>query len=81
MDDRSVKEKLTPPRMVLNTPQNCRKTMARLVRYRSTGKIDDSTYRALVWGLSQLLGYWKHETDQELLQRIEAIEERIQNEV
>ena len=47
----------------LNTIENSRKSLARLVRLRGRNEITDSDYRALVYGLSSLLAYWKLETD------------------
>jgi hypothetical protein len=51
--------------------------MARLIRYRNEGKIADGDYKTLVWGLAQLLGYWKHEADLRIEDRLQAIEDEM----
>ena len=62
----------------LNTIENSRKSLARLVRLRGRNEITDSDYRALVYGLSSLLAYWKLETDTAIQKDIEDLRQRIE---
>ena len=58
----------------LNSLQNTRKTLARLLREFNAGKIDEGRYKGLIYGLSILLQFWKAEQAAELEARLEAIE-------
>ena len=61
-----------------NTASNARAALATLMRKREKSDIDDADYRALVYGLSQLLGYFKHIDDLKIEGRLDAIETRLQ---
>ena len=62
----------------LNSIENSRKSLARLVRLRGRNEITDSDYRALVYGLSSLLAYWKLEADTAIEKDIENLRQRIE---
>ena len=63
--------------MRLNNANNARASLATLIRKREKDEIPDDDYRALVWGISQLLGYFKHIDDLRIEDRLDALEERI----
>ena len=60
--------------MRLNNAHYARVALSSLIRKREKGLIEDADYRALVYGLSQLLGYFKHLDDVRLEERLEALE-------
>jgi len=63
----------------LNTLENSRKSLARILRLYAQGKIEDAAYfRNLVYGLSHLLNYWKVEHDLEFEKRLEEIEAKLE---
>jgi len=62
----------------LNTIENSRKSLARLVRLRGRNEITDSDYKPLIYGLSSLLSYWKLETDTAIQKDIEDLRQRIE---
>ena len=64
-------------RLRLNTPENTRKTLGRLTRLFDAGEIKETKYRALVYGLSKLLEYFRFEKDIEIEKRILVIEEKL----
>ena len=64
--------------MRLNNAANARASLATLIKKRERDEIDDADYRSLVWGLSQLLGYFKHLDDLRIEERLDALEERLQ---
>lgn len=51
-----------------------RQAVADLINDRNDEAIDDGKYRSLVWGLSQLLAFFRLEKDIEIESRLEAIE-------
>ena len=62
----------------LNTAPNARRTLARIVRLFDNGELAEQKYRALIYGLSHLLAYFKHEDDLRIEERISRSEEAIQ---
>lgn len=58
----------------LGSVKACRQTLARLTREVGRGTIDGGLYRVLVWGISQMIAYWKLEKDLEIEQRIQRLE-------
>jgi hypothetical protein len=62
----------------LNTAPNARRTLARIIRLYDTGELAEQKYRALIYGLSHLLAFFKHEDDLRIEERISRIEEAIQ---
>ena len=61
----------------LRSLKSSRQTHARLLREYARGTIDEPTYKALIWGLSNYLSYLRAEREQELERRLDAIEERL----
>lgn len=68
-----------PFQLRLGSIKSCRQTMTRLVREYGAGKVDDGTYRAVIWGLGQLISYWRLETDLRIEDRIDAIEKALES--
>jgi hypothetical protein len=56
----------------LNSLENSRKSLSRVIRAYYSGDVPENQYRALVYGLDKLLAYWKEEST-------EALEKRIKN--
>lgn len=65
--------------MRLSNAQNARGALASLINRREKGTIEDADYRALVYGLSQLLGYFKHIDDLRIEERLSRLEDAIEN--
>lgn len=59
----------------LNTPTNCRKSLTKILRLYSQGRLDDSIYKSLVWGISQLIANFKVELDFSTSKRMAQLEE------
>lgn len=66
-------------RLTLNSIENSRKTIGRLLRKYYYGQLDESTFRTLIYGLSHYLSYLKLEMETDLERRIEAIEDVLKN--
>lgn len=66
-----------PPSLRLNTLQNTRRSLARLVRMRARAEIEDADYKSLVYGISHLAQFFKLETEQEYAKRLEAVEDAL----
>ena len=64
-------------RLPLNNLTNSRKTLSRLIRLFDQDEIPEGKYRALIYGFSCLLAFFKAETEQEVISRIEALEIRV----
>lgn len=79
-------EQKTEPKMAHPVPfflrmgsvKSCRTTMVRLTREYAAGKVDDSTFRAVIWAMGQLISYWRLEKDLQIEARIEAIEKQLE---
>ena len=63
----------------LGSVKSCRQSMTRIIREYSKGNIVDADYRALLWGLSQVIHYWKFERDIQIEQKIDEIREVLQD--
>jgi hypothetical protein len=64
-----------PSSLTLNSAEAARKGLTKLMRQLWRGEIEDvDTYRALIYGFSTLLSYFKHEDERS---RASAIEERL----
>ena len=66
-----------PPRRTgfdlrLRTLKSTRQTFARVLREYARGNMDEGTYRALVWGLSQFISGYKTEIDYVVIEEIRA---------
>jgi len=66
-------------RLITTTQEATRKTLARILRYRLKGDIDDATARTLISGFNTMLGYWKLEADLRIEERLDRLEEQLQN--
>lgn len=64
-------------KLQLNHAKNARASLARVIRRYAAGEIDHTQYKGLIYGFSALLAYYKHETDQEILKRIEDMEKQL----
>jgi len=62
----------------LRTYSEAKRQLARLIRSFHQGDMDQADFRALVYGLSTLLQYFKYEKDVELEERIEKLEQAIE---
>lgn len=65
------------PRIFLNTLEASQKTLARLIRARSTGGVDSQTFKDLVYGLQTYLSFAKAQNQAELLERVAEIEKKL----
>ncbi|MCF7939506.1 MAG: hypothetical protein K9L68_12975 [Spirochaetales bacterium] len=57
-----------------------KQSFARLLRAYSRGEISQEFYKDLIYGLSQYAHYLKMHSEQEILERLEKLEEKQQNE-
>ena len=62
----------------LNTLENSRKTYNRVARAYLAGEIDTEKARGLGYLLNGILQYWKLEADLRIEERLDAIEEQLQ---
>ncbi len=62
----------------LRTHSEARRQLSRLIRSFHQGEVEQGDFRALVYGLSALLQYFKHEKELELEERIEKLEQAIE---
>ncbi len=62
-------------RLKLNSISACRLTTARIIRLFDNGELSEARFRALIYGLSALLGFWKEESTVTHEARIKALEE------
>jgi hypothetical protein len=67
-------------RLTLNTLENTRKTLSRIIRKYNAGEIEDVKFRNLVYAFSHLLGYWRTEKDLEIEERLTKLEEKLYEE-
>ena len=63
----------------LNTLPNVKRSYARIMRLYARGEIDRELFRDLCYGFTGFLGYWRLEADQEIIARMQDIEERLEN--
>ena len=64
-------------RMRLSTVTSSRQTLARVIRAFNAGDLSESDARTLRYLLDGLLGFFKHEADLRIEERIEEIEKRL----
>ena len=64
-------------RLTLNTLENSRRTLGRILREFHNGKMEERKFRAIMYGLGKFLEYWKLEKELDLEKRIQAIEEAL----
>ena len=65
------------PRLTFNSVESTRKTLTRIIRAHGAGKLEENLYRSLVWGISQLLAYFRLENDMQIEKRVEEIEKQL----
>lgn len=65
-------------RLNLSTLEATRKSYSRVLRAYARRELDTEYFRALIYGLTGLLNYWKTEKDLEIEKRIEEIEKRLE---
>lgn len=61
----------------LNTVENSRRTLAAMIREYHKGNLEESNFRALVYGMSKLLEFFRVEKDLEIEKRLEEIESKL----
>ena len=61
----------------LATAERARRHLVRLMTRLERGEIDEARFRALVYGFSRLLEYFKFEKELAFEERIRALEERL----
>ena len=66
--------------MRLNNAHNAKASLATLIRKREKHGVEDDDYRQLVWGISQLLGYYKHVDDLRIEERLDRLEAMMESE-
>ncbi len=67
-----------PFNLRLTSLKGVRQSMARLVRHYSQGRLEDRTYRTLIWSMGQLVHSFKAEHDYtELAEKVEALEQKL----
>jgi len=74
MADKEKDTSLYPQRLALKDAKAARGTLCRLIRLRFTDKINATVYRDLLYGLNILLSFDKTLTENEIINRIEALE-------
>jgi len=79
LKDNDTEKRNTLVRLSFQTPELAMASIARLIRARYKKKITDVDYKSLLYGFNIWLGYSKHIKDNSLLERLEAIENMINN--
>jgi len=77
--DIDTEKRNTPVRLSFQNAELAQASIARLVRARYRNKITDIDYKSLLYGFNIWLGYNKHIKDNSLLERLEAIENMLNN--
>lgn len=75
MADSEKNKSLYPQRLALKDTKSARKTLCRLIRLRFTDKISATLFRDIIYGLNVLLSFDKTLTENEIIKRIESLEE------
>ena len=63
-----------PTRFELDTIPQARQAVADLINARNDEMVEDAKYRSLVWGLSQLLAFFRLEKDLQIEERLDELE-------
>ena len=58
----------------LNSVENCRKSIGRLVKARFNDEIGDITFKSMIHGLNVMVSYWKLEKEISYEQRLDELE-------
>lgn len=64
--------------MRLSTHDNARRALASLINKRRRGELDTTEFRDLTYGFGKLLEYFKFAADLRIEERLDAIEERLE---
>ena len=67
-------------KLMLNSLPNAKASLARVMRLYANGSLDAARYRNLIYGFSAYLSYLKQEADLDIEQRLEAIENLLEEE-
>lgn len=73
----TTKEPDSIPQLRLNSLENARKSFTRIVREYNAGRLPEQRARTLGYLFNVLLTYFKTERDDDLLKRLEALEEYV----
>jgi len=65
-------------RLTLNSLENSRKSISRILRLYWKGEMEADHFRNMMYGFSILHSYWKTEKELEIENRIEAIEKQLE---
>ena len=69
-------------RLKLNSLENSRKTLARLIRdYHASEERDAVRFKAIVNSMNVLLSYWRVESDMKIEQRVDEIERALEGRI
>ena len=77
MSEASTSTGLENCQLRLNTLENSRQSLGRIIRMYSRGELDAVPYRNLCYGFSHYLSYWKVELDARIEERLDAIEDAL----
>ena len=66
-------------RVLVETPEAARRTLARVLRAYLADEIGAETARVATYCLNGVLGFFKHEADLERLQRLERVEQLLED--
>jgi len=80
-------EKITDPppdvlgfNLRLRTLKSSKNTFAKLMRERAAGRMDDGLFRSLIWSMSVYIGFLRLETEQNINDRLDALENLLKQE-
>lgn len=77
MSDIAAPRGLKNCQLRLNTLENSRQSLTRIIRMYTKGELDHEPYRDIVYGFAGLLAYWKLEKDCEIEKRLDRIEDTL----
>ena len=68
-----------PPRFVARTAEEARGELVKLLRQYRRGEVTDPVIvRTMIYGLSKLLDYFRFNKETEIVERIDALEKKIE---
>ena len=67
-----------PFQLRLRSLKSTRQTFARLLREYGKGRVPESLYKNLIWGLGGLITAFKEEREESTAKKLEAVEERLE---
>jgi len=77
--DINTEKRDTPVRLSFQSPELAQASIGRLVRARYKNRITDIDYKSILYGYNCWLSYSKHIKENSLLERLEAIENMLNN--